>query len=60
MARVSDTNPAAQIPTREEIRERYDVRGNGFTDCLAAFCCYGCSLTQERREIDLEERSFHK
>jgi len=49
-----------QIPTREEIRERYSVRGGGCTDCLASWCCHSCSLTQERREIELEECSFQQ
>jgi Cys-rich protein (TIGR01571 family) len=58
MARDRDLTPAAQIRPREEIRERYGIRGSPLDDCLASWCCNPCSLTQERREIELEERSF--
>ena len=47
-----------QIRHREEIRERYGIRGSGLSDCLVSWCCRACSLTQERREIELEERNF--
>ena len=48
---------AAQINTRSEARERYGIRGDTYGDCLTAWCCRPCSLTQERREIELEEGS---
>ena len=48
---------AAQINTRTEARERYGIRGDTYGDCLTAWCCRPCSLTQERREIELEEGS---
>ncbi|KAI0279928.1 PLAC8 family-domain-containing protein [Russula aff. rugulosa BPL654] len=48
------------ISTRAEARERYDIRGDVYTDCLTAWCCRPCSLTQERREIELEEGSFEQ
>jgi len=44
-----------QIGTRSAIRTRYKIRGGGCTDCLAAACCYPCDLTQESRELELEE-----
>ena len=47
-----------QIRPREEIRERYGIRGSAFGDCFISWCCGPCSLTQERREIELEERNF--
>jgi Cys-rich protein (TIGR01571 family) len=47
-----------QIRPREEIRERYGIRGGPCTDCLASCCCCCCALTQEHREIVLEERNF--
>jgi len=47
-----------QLRTREEIRERYNIRGAAFGDCLSSWCCRPCALTQERREIELEESSF--
>jgi Cys-rich protein (TIGR01571 family) len=49
---------SAQIPTRAEARERYGIRGDVYGDCLTSWCCRPCSLTQERREIELEEGSF--
>jgi len=48
-----------QIRPREEIRQRYGIRGGPFTDCLASQCCNPCALTQERREIELEENSLY-
>jgi hypothetical protein len=40
------------------MRERYAIRGHVIKDWLAAFCCGSCALTQERREVELEEASF--
>jgi len=47
-----------QLGTREEIRGRYGIRGSGVSDCLVSWCCHSCALTQERREIELEEQNF--
>ncbi|KDR71148.1 hypothetical protein GALMADRAFT_159641 [Galerina marginata CBS 339.88] len=47
-----------QISTRENIRQRYNIRGNGATDCCAAFCCQMCDLVQGSRELQLEEESL--
>ncbi|KAH8980663.1 PLAC8-domain-containing protein [Lactarius akahatsu] len=47
-----------QIGTRADIRGRYNIRGDTVGDCLTSWCCHSCSLTQERREIELEENSF--
>ena len=58
MTKDPDLTPAAQIRTREEIRERYGIRASPLGDCLVSWCCNPCSLTQERREIELEERNF--
>lgn len=44
--------------SRSDIRSRYDIRGEGFGDCLSSLFCRPCALTQERRELELEERSF--
>ncbi|KAI0305344.1 PLAC8-domain-containing protein [Multifurca ochricompacta] len=48
-----------QISTRADIRNRYGIRGDGNGDCFASGCCTPCALTQERREIELEEKSFY-
>jgi Cys-rich protein (TIGR01571 family) len=48
----------AQVQPRAEIRERYSIRGHVTNDLLAALCCNSCALTQERREIEVEEASF--
>ena len=40
------------------MRERYGIRGNIVTDGLASFFCNPCALTQERREVELEEASY--
>jgi Cys-rich protein (TIGR01571 family) len=44
-----------QMSTRATLRTRYRIRGGGCTDCLAAGCCMPCELTQESRELDVEE-----
>ena len=49
---------AIQIGNRANIRTRYHIRGDTMGDCLTSWCCHSCSLTQERREIELEENSF--
>jgi PLAC8 family len=40
------------------MRERYAIRGNVIKDWLASLCCTACALTQERREVELEEGSY--
>jgi len=47
-----------QIRQREEMRERYGIRGSAVGDCCVSAWCRPCALAQERREIELEERSF--
>ncbi|KAI9430039.1 PLAC8-domain-containing protein [Lactarius indigo] len=47
-----------QIGDRAEVRARYGIRGGTVGDCLTSCFCDPCSLTQERREIELEENSF--
>jgi Cys-rich protein (TIGR01571 family) len=37
---------------------RYGIRGDVIGDCLASCLCNPCALTQERREIELEEESL--
>nr|GAT60279.1 predicted protein [Mycena chlorophos] len=43
---------------RAQTRGRYAIRGDGATDFLLACCCAPCSLTQESRELELEEQSL--
>lgn len=54
---VSLTQPA-QMGSRTDIRNRYSIRGQGNEDCLSSVFCPPCALTQERRELELEEGSF--
>jgi Cys-rich protein (TIGR01571 family) len=51
-------NRGLQIGSRAETRARYSIRGSTVDDCLTSWCCHACTLTQERREIELEENSF--
>ena len=44
--------------SRTDIRNRYSIRGQGNEDCLSSVFCPPCALTQERRELELEEGSF--
>ncbi|KAL5498730.1 hypothetical protein ACEPAH_2085 [Sanghuangporus vaninii] len=47
-----------QIGQRQSVRQRYRIRGGGCGDCMLAWCCTPCELTQASRELELEERSF--
>jgi Cys-rich protein (TIGR01571 family) len=49
---------ALQIHIREQVRERYGIHGGPIEDCVTSWFCLVCALTQERREIELEENSF--
>ena len=49
-------NPCiSSMDGRTKIRDRYHIDGNRFTDCLSHTFCLPCALTQESREIALEE-----
>ncbi|KAF8467960.1 PLAC8-domain-containing protein [Russula ochroleuca] len=47
-----------QSRTRAEVRERYGIREDSNGDYITSWCFAPCALTQERREIELEENSF--
>ena len=49
---------APQMGSRAETRNRYGIRGESTDDCLASLFCRSCALTQEGRELELEEKSF--
>ncbi|KLO16142.1 PLAC8-domain-containing protein [Schizopora paradoxa] len=49
---------ALQIGQRTAVRNRYSIEGNGCGDCMCAWCCTPCSLTQEVHEVDQEERAL--
>ncbi|KAF8157215.1 PLAC8 family-domain-containing protein [Crassisporium funariophilum] len=49
---------ALQVPSRASVRRRYDIEGDWLGDCGAALCCSSCQLSQDSREIALEERSL--
>jgi len=44
-----------QISTRKNVRTRYSIGGSGLEDCCMALCCGPCALTQESKEMALEE-----
>ena len=48
----------AQVQPRVEMRERYGIRGHVIEDWVVPLCCHTCALTQERREVEVEEASF--
>ncbi|KAF8902524.1 PLAC8 family-domain-containing protein [Gymnopilus junonius] len=50
---------AMQMGTRGNIRGRYNIKGGAVGDCCIALCCTPCELTQESRELALEEESFN-
>jgi len=43
---------------RKKIRERYNIEGDCWKDCLCHSFCAPCAITQESREIRLEEESL--
>ncbi|KAF8157214.1 PLAC8 family-domain-containing protein [Crassisporium funariophilum] len=47
-----------QMSNRKHVRQRYNIKGGGCGDCLTSFFCAPCQLTQDSREIELEEQSF--
>ncbi|KAF8638769.1 hypothetical protein AX17_001965 [Amanita inopinata Kibby_2008] len=55
---LCDVGWVMQIGTRAAIRQRYNIRGGGGDDCFAALCCGPCELTQDSRELELEESTF--
>ncbi|CAG8632512.1 1148_t:CDS:2, partial [Acaulospora morrowiae] len=40
-------------PNRGEIRARYNIQGDGCTDCLTHTFCACCGLIQEAREVEI-------
>ena len=48
----------AGMVRRSGIRHRYHIDGNRFADCLSHAFCMPCALTQESREIALEESNL--
>ncbi len=48
----------AQVLPRMEMRERYHIRGQMMNDFFVSFFCNPCALTQERREVEEEERCY--
>ena len=44
-----------QIGSRGNVRSRYKISGGCCSDCCSSMCCGPCALTQESREIELEE-----
>ncbi|KDR71290.1 hypothetical protein GALMADRAFT_127188 [Galerina marginata CBS 339.88] len=51
-------SPVLQAWQRKSIRAHYNIKGGDAEDCCTALCCGPCELTQESRELELEERSL--
>jgi Cys-rich protein (TIGR01571 family) len=49
---------ALQISTRKKTRLRYNIAGTDLEDCGTSLCCGPCALTQESKEMGLEETSL--
>ncbi|KAK0495554.1 PLAC8 family-domain-containing protein [Armillaria luteobubalina] len=47
-----------QAQNRRAVRGRYGIDGHIVKDCFVSTCCYSCELTQESRQIALEERQW--
>jgi len=46
------------MSNREATRGRYRIDGDSASDCFLSCCCAPCSLTQESRELELEEQAL--
>ncbi|KAK4506590.1 hypothetical protein PRZ48_000322 [Zasmidium cellare] len=40
---------------RGEVRDRFGIKGDGFADCMASYCCTPCALAQ--LETELKDRA---
>ncbi|PPQ97131.1 hypothetical protein CVT26_000616 [Gymnopilus dilepis] len=58
LATLCGVNFIFQMINRGHVRRRYNIKGSGCGDCCAALWCTPCQLTQESRELELEEESF--
>ncbi|KAH6908820.1 PLAC8 family-domain-containing protein [Coprinopsis sp. MPI-PUGE-AT-0042] len=47
-----------QMWNRGDMRQRYNIKGSGCGDFCTACWCVPCELTQESRELELEEQSL--
>ncbi|KAH7101721.1 hypothetical protein BKA62DRAFT_703012, partial [Auriculariales sp. MPI-PUGE-AT-0066] len=46
------------MSNRAATRARYRIAGDGGSDCFSSCCCAPCALTQESRELELEEQAL--
>ncbi|TFK62804.1 PLAC8-domain-containing protein [Pluteus cervinus] len=47
-----------QLGPRSGIRSRYRIKGDGCGECCTVCWCSSCALTQESRELELEEKTI--
>ena len=38
--------------TRERIREKYNIPGDGCGDCVSTYCCLCCAICQMHNQVD--------
>lgn len=38
--------------TRERVRDKYNIPGDGCEDCLCTFCCLQCTICQMHNQVD--------
>lgn len=46
------------MANRSATRAHYKIEGDAVSDCLLSTFCFPCALTQQSREIELEEQSL--
>ncbi|CAN8096788.1 unnamed protein product [Discula destructiva] len=44
---------------RADMRKKYNLQGNGCTDCLSACCCPLCDMVQQEKEAQARELGGH-
>lgn len=57
---ASDNDYPFQCMQRDNIRQRYKIKGGCWSDCCTALCCTPCELAQESKELELEEKTWNQ
>ncbi|KAH8902179.1 PLAC8-domain-containing protein [Coniochaeta sp. PMI_546] len=45
---------------RKQVRDRYDIKGGGCSDCCVSLCCPCCGLLQQANEMEERQSMLDK